>query len=205
MSSWIQGENGNLDTKNIRKQKSRQKYPIFARWSCNFALWFEVCEIPILWTEEFAPCFPSCEIVPQLDAVFFRRPYLPHFSSKSYMVWIVGFSTFWALKWYIECRKWTSGSAPKVQWKTAVVSPVFITRFSSSPLFSPCILWTTKAKDYETPKLGFFINLSFPKALPWTIYSSPSFINCFGEHKAIKKHQNLTQLLEIWLQGSLTC
>ena len=45
------------------------------------------------------------------------------------------------------------------------------------------------AKDYEAPKLGFFINLSFPN-------SSPSFLNCFGEHKAIKKHQNLTQLLE---------
>ena len=83
-----------------------------------------------------------------------------------------------------------------MQWKTTAVSPVFITLFSSSPLFSPCILWTTKAKDYEVPKLGFFINLSFPKALPWTKYSSPSFINCFGEHKAIKKHQNLTQLLE---------
>ena len=72
----------------------------------------------------------------------------------------------------------------------------------SSPCFlllhcSPCILWTTKAKDYEASKLGLFINLSFPKALPWTIYSSPSFINCFGEHKAIKKHQNLTQLLEM--------
>ena len=155
-----------------------------------------MCEIFAQWTEEFAPWFPSCEIVPQLDAVVFRRPYLPHFSSKSYMVWIVGFLTFWALKWYVERKKWTSGSAPKVQWKTAAVSPVFITLFSSSPLFSPCILWTTKAKDYEAPKLGFFINLSFPKALPWTIYSSPSFINCFGEHKAIKKHQNSTQLLE---------
>ena len=76
------------------------------------------------------------------------------------------------------------------------MSSVFVTLFSSSPLFFPCILWTTKVKDYEAPKLGFFINLSFPKALPWTIYSSPSFINCFGEHKAIKKHQNLAQLLE---------
>nr|CAN83299.1 hypothetical protein VITISV_002259 [Vitis vinifera] len=46
----------------------------------------KVCEIPMLWTEEFAPCFPSCEIVPQLDAVVFRRPYLPHFSSKLYMI-----------------------------------------------------------------------------------------------------------------------
>ena len=60
----------------------------------------------------------SCEIVPQLDAVVFRRLYLPHSSSKSYMVWIVGFLTFWALK-YIACRKWTSGSAPKVPKKTA--------------------------------------------------------------------------------------
>ena len=91
------------------------------------------------------------------------RPYLPHFSSKLYMVWIVGFLTFWDLKWYVERKKWTSGSAPKVQWKTVAVSPVFITLFSSSPLFFPCILWTTKAKDYEAPKLGFFLNLSFQK------------------------------------------
>ena len=38
-------------------------------------------------------------------AVVFRRPYLPHFSSKSYTVWSVGFLTYWALKWYIACRK----------------------------------------------------------------------------------------------------
>ena len=37
----------------------------FARWSSNFA---------------------RCEIVPQLDAVVFRRQYLPHFSSKLYTV-----------------------------------------------------------------------------------------------------------------------
>ena len=48
-----------------------------------------------------------------------RRPYLPHFSSKSYTVWSVGFLTFWDLKWYIACRKWTSVSAPKVRRKTA--------------------------------------------------------------------------------------
>ena len=37
----------------------------FARWSSKFA---------------------RCEFVLQLDAVVLRRPYLPHFSSKSYMV-----------------------------------------------------------------------------------------------------------------------
>ena len=51
--------------------------------------------------------------------VVFRRPYLPHFSSKSYTVWSVGFLTSWALKWYIACRKWTSVSAQKVPKKTA--------------------------------------------------------------------------------------
>ena len=128
MSGWIQGENGNLDIK-ISEEKESAKISNFRTLSSNFALWFEVCEIPMLWTEEFAPCFPSCEIVPQLDAVFFRRLYLPHSSSKSYMVWIVGFLTFWALKWYVERKKWTSGSAPKVQWKTAAVSSVFIPCF----------------------------------------------------------------------------
>ena len=55
----------------------------------------------------------------KLGAVVFQKPYLPHFSSKSYTVWSVVFLTSWALKWYIECRKWTSESAPKVWKKTA--------------------------------------------------------------------------------------
>ena len=88
------------------------------------------------------------------DAVAFRRPYLPHFSSKSYTVWSVGFLTSWALKWYIACRKWTSVSAPKVWKKTQLLSFVFFTLFFLSPLFFPCILWTTLAKGYGAPKLG---------------------------------------------------
>ena len=128
MSGWIQGENGNLDTK-ISEEKESAKISNFRTLSSNFALWFEVCEIFAQWTEDFAPWFPSCEIFAQPDAVVFRRPYLSYFSSKSYMVWTVGFLTFWALKWYIESKKWTSGSAPKVQWKTAAVSPIFIPCF----------------------------------------------------------------------------
>ena len=87
-------------------------------------------------------------------AVVFQRPYLPRFSSKSYTVWSVRFLTSWALKWYIECKKWTSVSAPKVQKKTtAAVLFAFFTLFSASPLFFPCILWTTLAKGYGAPKL----------------------------------------------------
>ena len=119
----------------------------FARWSSNFARWFEVCEILAQWAEEFAPWTVVCEIVPQLDAVVFQRPYLSQFSSKSYMVWTVGFFTFWALKWYIACRKWTSGSAPKVQKKTAAAVlcfPLcFFLLFFAFLCFSPFVglLW----------------------------------------------------------------
>ena len=35
---------------------------------------------------KFALAWASAKIVSQLDAVVFRRPYLPHFSSKSYTV-----------------------------------------------------------------------------------------------------------------------
>ena len=153
MSGWIQGENGNLNTK-ISEEKESAKISNFRTLSSNFALWFEVCEIFAQWIEDFAPWFPSCEIVPQLDAVVFRRPYLPHFSSKSYTVWSVGFLTSWALKWYIEYRKWTSGSAPKVQKKTAAAVLCFLHSVFLSPVLFPCILWTTKAKEYEAPKLG---------------------------------------------------
>ena len=66
---------------------------------------------------EFGRCCAKFSHKP--GAVVFRRPYLSQFSSKSYMVWAVGFLTVWALKWYIACRKWTWGSAPKVPKKTA--------------------------------------------------------------------------------------
>ena len=135
MVGWIQGENGNLDTK-ISEEKESAKISNFRTLSSNFALWFEVCENVAQWAEDFAPWFPSCENFAQPDAVVFRRPYLSHFSSKSYMVWTVGVLTFWALKWYIECKKWTSESAPKVRWKTAAVSPVFIPCFLLLHCFS---------------------------------------------------------------------
>ena len=90
-------------------------------------------------------------------AVGFQRPYLPHFSSKSYKVWSVRFLTSRSLKWYIECKKWTLESAPKVRNKT-VAAVLFVSLhfacFSSFPLFFPCILWTTLAKGYGAPKLG---------------------------------------------------
>ena len=72
-----------------------------------------------------ALCDFVVQISHKLGAVVFRRPYLPHFSSKSYTVWSVGF-TSWALKWYIACRKWTSGSAPKVRKTTAAAILYFL-------------------------------------------------------------------------------
>ena len=121
-------------------------------------------------------------------AVVFRRPYLPHFSSKSYTVWSVGFLTSWALKWYIECRKWTSGSAPKVRKKTAAVVLWFpLLHCSFLAYFER--LWQ-RAMELQSLVLHEF---ELPKALPWTIYSSPSFLDCFGVAKSYQKHQNLTQ------------
>ena len=63
-------------------------------------------------------------------AVVFQRPYLPRFSSKSYTVWSFGFLTSWALKRYIVCKKWTSGSAPKVPKKTSAAVLCFPPCFS---------------------------------------------------------------------------
>ena len=106
----------------------------------------------------FAPWRKSpCEMVfPWLDAVVFRRPYLPHFSSKSYTVWRVGFLTSWALKWYIECRKWTSGSAPKVRKKTAGAVLYFLhfACFSSLLLFASllCLACINDPKSCQNTK-----------------------------------------------------
>ena len=86
---------------------------------------------------KFAPRKGVCEIgrccakfshTPR--AVVFRRLDLPHFSSKSYTVWSVGFLTFWALKQYIACKEWTFGSTPKVPNKTAAAVLYFPPCFS---------------------------------------------------------------------------
>ena len=50
------------------------------------------------------------------------------------------FLTSWALKWYIACRKWTSGSAPKVWRKTATTVLCFLhSLFASLLCFSPLL------------------------------------------------------------------
>ena len=87
-----------------------------------------LCEFRTSWRccANFTQHKVSCEIFAQPGAVVFQRPYLPHFSSKSYTIWSVGFLTSQALKWYIECRKWTSESTPKVWRKTAAVVLCFL-------------------------------------------------------------------------------
>ena len=42
----------------------------------------------------------------------------------------------------------------KCKRRLQLLSSDFFTLFSSSPLFFPCILWTTLAKGYGAPKLG---------------------------------------------------
>ena len=75
---------------------------------------------------EFHTSWGVVRISHELGAVVFRRSYLPHFSSKSYTVWSIRFLTSWSLKWYIECRKWTSESAPKVRRNTTAAVLYFL-------------------------------------------------------------------------------
>ena len=57
---------------------------------CTLRSKFTSCKITFArWSSKFA----RCEFVLQLDAIVLKRPYLPHFSSKSYTVWSVGFLT----------------------------------------------------------------------------------------------------------------
>ena len=125
-------------------------------------------------------------------AVVFRRPYLPHFSSKSYTVWSVGFLTSWYLKWYIECRKWTSGSAPKVRRKTAAAVPYF-----PYPVFLFSIVLSLHTlndfgKGLWSSKAWFFMNLSFQK-LCHELYTALPHSWIALVIKKLSKHQNLTQ------------
>ena len=125
----------------VEKQRKFGKVGLHgAKWP-NFTPWRKSpCEMVFSW----------------LDAVVFRRLYLPHFSSKSYTVWSVGFLNSWALKWYIECRKWTSGSAPKVRRKTAAAVLCFLhfAWFSSLLLFASllCLACLNDRKSCQNTK-----------------------------------------------------
>ena len=93
-------------------------------WSSSQVWWVvrSLCET----RTSFAQAEGVVRISHKPRAVVFQRPYLPHFSSKSYTAWSVGFLTSWALKCYIECGKWTLGSAPKVWKKTAAAVLYFL-------------------------------------------------------------------------------
>ena len=91
---------------------------------------------------EFWRCYANFA---QPGTVGFWRSYLPHFSSKLYTVWSFGFLTSRALKWYIACKKWTSGCAPKVRKKTAAAvlfASLHFACFSSLLLFASLLYLT---------------------------------------------------------------
>ena len=117
----------------------------FAQGSNNQGVVRVLCEFRTRFAQ------PRCcaKISHKPGAVVFRRPYLPYFSSKSYTVWSVGFLTSWALKWYIACRKWTSGSAPKVRNKTAAAVLFASLHFAcfSSLLFFASLLYLACLND----------------------------------------------------------
>ena len=86
---------------------------------------------------------------------------LPKAISSSFQLQIihdlkVGFLTSWALKWYIACRKWTSGSAPKVRRKTAATVLCFLhfAWFSSLLLFASllCLACLNYPKSCQNTK-----------------------------------------------------
>ena len=121
----------------------------FARWSSNFAI-----EVPILQGAKL-----SLNLV-QLSSE--GHIFLTSAPNRN-TVWSVGFLTSWFLKWYIACRKWTLGSAPKVRKKTADAVLCFL--HSVFPLSVVLSLHTLNdfCKGLWSSKTWFFMNLSFQK------------------------------------------
>ena len=93
---------------------------------CEFHTRFAQLKVLCEFRTRFAQPEGVVRISHKPGAVVFRRPYLPHFSSKSYTVWSVRFLTSWALKWYIVCKKWTWVITPKVQRKTTAAVLYFL-------------------------------------------------------------------------------
>ena len=77
-----------------------------------------------------------------------------------------------------------------------LLSSIFFTLFFLSPLFFPCILWTTLAKGYGAPKLGSSCFWAF-HCFTMDSKELSSILDCFGDQKAIKTPKLNTNLLEL--------
>ena len=83
----------------------------------------------------------------------------------------------------------------KCKRRLQLLSSIFFTLFFLSPLFFPCILWTTLAKGNGAPKLGSsWIWAS--KSFAMDSKELSSILDCFGDQKAIET----PKLNTIWLE-----
>ena len=107
---------------------------------------------------EFGRCCAKFSHTP--GAVVFQRPYLPHFSSKSYTVWSVGFLTYRALKWYIVCKNELREVLQKCEIRLQLAFLCFL--HSVFPLSLLLSLHTLNdfGKGLWSSKAWFFMNLS---------------------------------------------
>ena len=83
----------------------------------------------------------------------------------------------------------------KCERRLQLLSSIFFTLFFLSPLFFPCILWTTLAKGYGAPKLGSSWIWAF-HCFAMDSKELSSILDCFGDQKAIKT----PKLNTIWLE-----
>ena len=121
-----------------------------------------------------------------------------HFSSDLYTVWSIELLTSQALKLYIVCIKWTPRSSQNVFFSCSPLEFLHV-RFLS-PFFLLAFL-IGFGKGLRSSKAWILHVNELPFALLWTIQSSPSFLDCFGDQKAIKNTKTCHNLIRNTCKG----
>ena len=164
---WKRGLQNFADKKKGCESISQQRDNIFAAQG-----WFRSrAKIPSTWSDLLAMAVtPSF----QLRIVH----HLKH--------WIFNFISF---EMTYRMHKLNSRKCSKSGWHDWY-QECFMADFSLLPLLAYFERLWQRAMELQSLVLHEFELL---KALPWTIYSSLSFLDCFGVSKSYQKHQNLTQ------------
>ena len=117
--------------------------------------------------------------------------------TPSFQLWIVHHLKHWifdflSFEMTYRMHKLDSRKCSKSGWHECH-QECFMADFSLLPLLAYFERLWQRAMELQRLVLHEF---ELPKAFPWTIYNSPSILDCFGDQKAIKT----PKLNTIWLE-----
>ena len=201
----------------MKKRSNRvgHKYLGLHRWISQVETWLAKISQVETWLAKFLQVeivhFASWTLISQVEFVISQLAKLSfslvrlsshghnfHFSSDLHTVRSVGLLTSQASKQYIGCIKWTLGSARNVSCSWSPLEFLHV-RFLS--LFFLLAFLISFGKGLQSSKAWILHVNELPFAFPWTIQSSLSFLDCFGDKKTIKNTKTCHNLIRNTCKG----